>query len=242
MLTGQVLFCKLMSDVVGPFAPAAKVKGLKIRLKIDENLPKVMWSDKRLLRQILLNLVSNAVKFTSHGEITIGLEPSSSMSTFTVSFSDTGLGIKPSEQTKLFQPFTQANASLSRKFGGTGLGLDLSRKLARLLAGDLILVKSELGVGSTFNLNLPFQSTARPVLGDFLTVKAGISEQHSAAGMRLLKANLCSYSAHIKRRARKSATIWLHRFCIKTYFTKMSCTCTAGNSIDVRSSRCEVNY
>ncbi len=85
-----------MSDVIGLFAPAAKVKGLKIRLKIDENLTKVMWSDKRLLRQILLNLVSNAVKFTSHGEITIGLEPTSSMSTFTVSFSDTGLGIKPS--------------------------------------------------------------------------------------------------------------------------------------------------
>ncbi len=181
-------FREIISNVIALIEPGVKTKGLKISLKVDENLPKVMRSDSRLLQQIMLNLIGNAVKFTALGEITIGLEPSSSKSTFTISISDTGLGIKPDEQTRLFQPFSQANASLNRKFGGTGLGLDLSRKLARLLGGDLILAQSTPGVGSTFNLNLPFQSLvcSKGLRGK--PVKAAISKHQSSANMRVLVA------------------------------------------------------
>ncbi len=178
----------IISGVIKLFEPAAKIKGLKIGLKVDENLRRVIRSDSRVLRQILFNIVSNAVKFTSRGELTIGLEPSSSHSIFTISISDTGLGIKPDEQTKLFQPFSQANTSLSRKFGGTGLGLDLSRKLARLLGGDLILAQSTPGVGSTFNLNLPFQSQAHSLDLSGGPVKTPVSQHQSSANMKILVA------------------------------------------------------
>ena len=180
---------EIISDVIALIDPAAQAKGLEIRMKIDENLPKVIKSDSRLLRQILFNLVGNAVKFTSIGEIRIQTEPSSSKSTFTISISDTGIGIKPDEQTKLFQPFSQANASLNRKFGGTGLGLDLSRKLARLLGGDVVLAHSTPGVGSTFKLNLPFES--RALYSSVLCgpVKTPITHHQSTVNMVILVAD-----------------------------------------------------
>ncbi len=180
--------CEVVSDVIALIEPAAKTKGLKIRFKVDENLPKVMRSDSRLFRQILINLVGNAVKFTALGEITIQLEPSSSESAFIISISDTGLGIKTDEQTKLFQPFSQANASLNRKFGGTGLGLDLSRKLARLLGGEVILAQSTPGLGSTFNLNLPFQSPTLSLDLHSAPAKACIMHHQTSANMQILVA------------------------------------------------------
>ncbi len=175
---------EILADVVSLFEPAAEGKGLKIILKVDEKLSSCIRSDRRLLHQILLNMVGNAVKFTTRGEIEIEVKSESSNSAFTISITDTGLGMTGDEQNKLFQPFSQANASLTRKFGGTGLGLDLSRKLARLLGGDLTLANSAPGIGSTFDLNLPFR-VAGP---DAKNLKAQVPRLHSSATMRVLVA------------------------------------------------------
>ncbi len=182
--TGELNIREMMFDLAELLGPAAETKGLKISLKVDENLPSSVTSDRRLLHQILLNMASNAIKFTTRGEIKIGVEFNLSESAFTISITDTGLGIKPDEQTKLFQPFSQANASVTQKFGGTGLGLDLSRKLARLLGGDLILAKSTHGLGSTFNLILPFQTVCK----NLKTVKAQLPRRQSSATMHVLVA------------------------------------------------------
>ena len=177
---------EIMSDVMALLDQAAKIKGLKISLKVDENLPNKIRSDSRLIRQILLNMVGNAVKFTTRGEITIGIESNLPTASFTISISDTGLGIKPDDQAKLFQPFSQLTGS-SRHFGGTGLGLDLSRKLARLLEGDILLAQSTLGAGSTFHLNLPFQPLSGSVDSDRKTAIS--SARQSSANLKILVAD-----------------------------------------------------
>src|SRR6185369_4481006 len=103
--------------------------------------------------QALLNLASNAVKFTQQGVVTIAAaRTADDMMILTVS--DTGIGMTPEETARLFQDFTQADASTTRKFGGTGLGLAISRRFCRMMGGD-ITVTSEIGVGSTFTVRLP---------------------------------------------------------------------------------------
>ncbi len=122
---------------------------LKISIATDVN----NWvADRRRVKQILVNLLSNAVKFTESGSITLQVEKSED--NLNLSVIDTGIGIAPAEQLALFQPFKQLDSGLSRKYEGTGLGLALSRKLARLHGGDIIL-KSQIGQGSCFTLVLP---------------------------------------------------------------------------------------
>jgi signal transduction histidine kinase len=131
----------------------AKEQNLELKLEIGPNV-EMCTADQRRLKQILLNLLSNAIKFTEIGSVTLKVEHSNEELIFSVI--DTGIGIKPSDQTQLFQPFQQIHSHLSRKQKGTGLGLALSRKLAQLHGGDLTLT-SEVGKGSCFTLNLPFQ-------------------------------------------------------------------------------------
>ncbi|MHB8578142.1 MAG: sensor histidine kinase, partial [Dehalococcoidia bacterium] len=115
-----------------------------------------MQTDKTKLRQCLLNLLSNAAKFTDHGVITLAVtresQPDGDWLSFAVS--DTGIGMTPEQQARLFEAFTQAEAGTSVRYGGTGLGLALSREFCRLLGGD-ITVESEPGEGSTFTIRLP---------------------------------------------------------------------------------------
>ncbi|MFM7574149.1 MAG: sensor histidine kinase, partial [Snowella sp.] len=132
----------------------AKEQNLELKLEIGPNV-EMCVADQRRLRQILLNLLSNAIKFTEIGSVTLKVEYAQDELIFSVI--DTGIGIKPSDQAQLFQPFQQIHSHLSRKHKGTGLGLALSRKLAQLHGGDLTLT-SEMGKGSCFTLNLPFQS------------------------------------------------------------------------------------
>ncbi len=112
----------------------------------------LMVTDEVLVRQILLNLLSNAAKFTHNGQITLRISTTPEMTHFAVC--DTGIGIAPEQAKQLFRDFVQADASTTRKYGGTGLGLALSRRLAQLLGGDITL-ESTLGQGSTFTLSLP---------------------------------------------------------------------------------------
>ena len=107
------------------------------------------------LRQILLNLLSNACKFTKEGEVRYaGDRVSNGGDWIELSVSDTGIGMTPEQQAKLFEEFTQADATTAQRFGGTGLGLAITRKLARMMGGD-VTVTSEPGKGSVFTVRLP---------------------------------------------------------------------------------------
>ena len=107
------------------------------------------------LRQILLNLLSNACKFTKAGEVKLAAREVSNGSSFVeFAVSDTGIGMTPEQQAKLFEEFSQADATTAQRFGGTGLGLAITRKLARLMGGD-VTVASEPGKGSVFTVRLP---------------------------------------------------------------------------------------
>jgi len=142
----------LAEEVLASFAPQAREKGLHLRGVYAGALPP-LESDPQRVRQILLNLVGNAVKFTEAGEVRLVVTKGGAGETrFAVN--DTGPGIGPEDQLKLFQDFTQLDASRTRKFGGTGLGLAISRRMARMLGGE-VSVRSTLGDGATFTLTLP---------------------------------------------------------------------------------------
>ncbi|MBW4647306.1 MAG: hypothetical protein KME06_01195 [Kastovskya adunca ATA6-11-RM4] len=129
----------------------AQRRGLQLSLSIEPTL-KSCIADRRRLKQILLNLLSNAIKFTESGLITLDVLNGSDCMQFQVT--DTGIGIAEAEQAKVFQTFQQLDSGLNRQYEGTGLGLALAQKLAKLHGGD-ILLKSELGSGSSFTLVLP---------------------------------------------------------------------------------------
>ena len=115
-----------------------------------------MHADQMRLRQALLNLVSNANKFTEKGTITIAAHQGqeNSRDWITLAVTDTGIGMTPEQMGKLFQEFSQASSSTASKYGGTGLGLVISRRFCQMMGGD-ITVESELGRGSTFTIRLP---------------------------------------------------------------------------------------
>ncbi len=134
------------------FEPVASQKGLRFAVDIDRSTPASIETDAQRLEQILKNLVSNALKFTSEGEVVVSVATRNDRVSFAVH--DTGIGIPSSQQQIIFEAFRQADGTTNRKYGGTGLGLSISRELARLLGGD-VAVTSEAGQGSTFTLTIP---------------------------------------------------------------------------------------
>lgn len=140
--------------------PTAREKGLALTYELDAAAPFWVMGDPARVRQILLNLVSNAIKFTETGSVHLrAIQTSDGRMSITVQ--DTGPGMSEAVQARLFQGFTQADSSIARQFGGTGLGLAISRELARLMGGD-ILLHSRPGEGSTFTLVLPLPATDGP--------------------------------------------------------------------------------
>ena len=140
------------TNVIDLLKPQAVDKGIELALRWSPLNPRMVVGDEGRLRQVLLNLAGNAVKFTSQGKVMLAVEcPQSSGGKSLVRFQvqDTGIGIAEEVQRQLFQKFTQADASITRRFGGTGLGLAISRELVQLMGGDL-QVKSSPGQGSTF--------------------------------------------------------------------------------------------
>ena len=135
---------------------SANSRGLELAFVMEPDVTTCM-ADERRLKQILLNLLANAVKFTETGAVTLKVSETDGM--IKLSVIDTGIGIPPADQAVLFQPFRQLDSSLARKYPGTGLGLVLARKLARLHGGDVTL-QSDLGQGSCFTLCLPAQALA----------------------------------------------------------------------------------
>jgi len=146
----------LVKATVDPFAEAAGAKGIDLALHLDDKLPQQVNGDPNRLRQILNNLISNAIKFTSHGEVVVSVDLGKQIGPdYVVRFqvADTGIGIAPEVQKQLFEPFVQAESSTSRRYGGTGLGLVISSQLARQMGGDIAL-RSELQQGSTFSFTV----------------------------------------------------------------------------------------
>jgi protein-histidine pros-kinase len=148
-LSREAVSCKDVMDVVGAsLRPMAESKGVLLSI---QNAPETtIWTDRRALHQILLNLASNAVKFTDTG--TVRIEVASTDSTVEFTVRDSGVGIRLEDQEKLFKAFSQVGSVIERN-EGTGLGLHLSQKLAELLGG-VITFQSEFGHGSTFKLTL----------------------------------------------------------------------------------------
>ena len=141
---------QLVRETVAMLEPQALAKELALQLEVPEQ-PVWAQTDAGKLRQILLNLTGNAVKFTERGAVHIALVPADFIE---IRIRDTGAGVAPADAERIFEPFTQVDQSNTRSQGGTGLGLTVSRRLARLLGGEIHL-ESELGTGSTFTLRIP---------------------------------------------------------------------------------------
>ena len=143
---------RMVEEVTLLLSGSARKKGLELSCWLEPGLPRSLRGDPTRLRQVLTNLIGNAIKFTTQGQVQVRveqLEVSASSARVRFVIQDTGTGIAKDRQAKLFQPFTQGDASTTRRFGGTGLGLAISRQLVELMGGELG-VNSELGVGSTF--------------------------------------------------------------------------------------------
>lgn len=154
---------KLTADVLSLFYAQAREKGIGLKLEVTDEVPESYPTDPARLRQILLNLVSNAIKFTEQGDVKLSVRMGSELQSpyLEVAVQDTGIGIAEEHQEALFKPFSQVDSSLTRRYGGTGLGLSISREIAQLLGGDITLT-SEKGRGARFMVRLP-AGNANPV-------------------------------------------------------------------------------
>ena len=142
-------------DLIRNFKHHAEQKGLRLTCKLDKELPESIRTDSQRLNQILKNLLSNALKFTEKGSVSISIARYTE-STIMISVTDTGIGIQEEKQMAVFEAFQQAEGGTSRKYGGTGLGLSISRELAKLLGAEIKL-SSKLNEGSTFSLIIPLE-------------------------------------------------------------------------------------
>ncbi|NTW01033.1 MAG: PAS domain S-box protein [Oscillochloris sp.] len=143
-------------------APGARAKGLVVTCVLDPDVPQAVISDETRLRQVLLNLLGNAVKFTSQGEVRLhaaAVPVDATTIRLILSVGDTGIGMTPEQLERIFAPFVQADSSMARRYGGTGLGLAISRQLVALMGGT-IDVLSTPGAGSTFTVCIPLQRTS----------------------------------------------------------------------------------
>jgi CheY-like chemotaxis protein len=166
---GQLTFDPQPFDLIEPLegcltimAERAQDKGLEIAYLVEENVPRRIIGDAGRIHQVLLNLVGNAVKFTTHGEVIVRVTKLSEQNQqvrLRFAVRDTGLGLSTEQQARLFQPFVQADSSTTRKFGGTGLGLAISKQLVGLMHGE-IGIESEPDKGSTFWFTLELPAAA----------------------------------------------------------------------------------
>ncbi|MCK6427199.1 MAG: CHASE domain-containing protein [Burkholderiaceae bacterium] len=151
----------LLDELIGLLGPQARAKGLDLSLQRDPALPVWVRGDAGRLRQVLVNLLGNAIKFTEQGRVELLAAPDGAdadgHARLRLAVRDTGIGIDAQDQARLFEPFVQADASTSRRFGGTGLGLSIVRHLVQMMGGE-VGVHSRLGEGSEFWLSVPLQA------------------------------------------------------------------------------------
>jgi signal transduction histidine kinase/CheY-like chemotaxis protein len=144
----------MIEEAVELMAPRAQAKGIEIASFIDERVPTQVVGDVARLRQVILNLVGNAIKFTEKGGVAVTVEPGNHESEILFEVRDTGIGLKAEDLARIFLDFEQADGSSTRKFGGTGLGLAISKRIVERMDGH-IAAKSEVSVGSTFSVCVP---------------------------------------------------------------------------------------
>lgn len=169
---------RLMSEVVSVMKMKADESNLELNWKLTSSIPRTIQSDPTRLRQILMNLVGNAVKFTEQGSVEIAAEFDSSTQQIHFDVVDTGIGMTPEQCSKIFEEFVQADSSVTRRFGGTGLGLAISKRLAEGLGGE-ITVTSEAGVGTTFRCSIATGNvSAVPSINHETALKDLHDEQH----------------------------------------------------------------
>jgi signal transduction histidine kinase/ActR/RegA family two-component response regulator len=152
----------LVQQVADLLRPRAAAKSLELVASIDPALPAGVLGDPTRLRQVLFNLLGNAIKFTDRGRITLSATVATAENgrcAVTFRVADTGIGIDPDAQARLFRPFTQGDSSMSRRFGGTGLGLAISQKLVDAMGGT-VAAESNPGQGAVFHFTLPFETAA----------------------------------------------------------------------------------
>lgn len=155
----------ILNNCMKMVSPTAETKGLALDMEVDPLLPKLVKGDGLRLRQVILNLLANAIKFTDKGHVQLAINfllpetkgsAENQFAEMIISVSDTGIGIAPERQAAVFQPFQQADDSTARKYGGTGLGLSISNQLVDLMGGQ-ISMESELLKGSKFTIKLPVE-------------------------------------------------------------------------------------
>jgi len=190
-----------LESTLKPLALQAKQKGLELLVDVHPKVPDAIVGDPGRLRQILVNLIGNAIKFTEAGEIVVTVTEDAAADraarlVFTVA--DTGIGVAADKQALIFNAFTQADGSATRRFGGTGLGLTISAQLVSMMAGE-ISVESALGQGSTFRFHLPLKVSSRPVApsltphaGEFAGLTALIVDDN-VTSLRIASALLTSW-------------------------------------------------
>lgn len=185
--TGDINLGKMLEDLTALMRPQFEEKGLRLNLVIDADAPTGLFSDVEKLRQIVINFLSNALKFTEQGHGTLKLARNNAayadVLPISISVEDSGIGIPADKQTQVFEAFSQVDGSTSRRYGGTGLGLTISRNLANLLGGR-IAVESTVGHGSTFRLLLPGHIDANRAPDKLSAVGSSGTEKSSAPTAR----------------------------------------------------------
>ncbi|MBL8480887.1 MAG: response regulator [Rhodocyclaceae bacterium] len=206
-------FHRTLSDTLRGLAISARSKNLELLCDIESHLPRRVRGDPTRLRQILVNLVGNALKFTEHGEVLVRaklLEKGADQVVLQISVADTGIGIAPDKQEQIFDAFTQADTSTTRRYGGTGLGLTITRKLVQLMGGQIWLV-SQPGQGSTFHftLCLGFDPLAvgMPVVPVQLAGRHVLVVDDNAVNREILCARLTEWGMHPAAHATPAAAL-----------------------------------
>jgi signal transduction histidine kinase len=150
---------ELVHEVMSELEPIIKRSSLQVRARVPRTLERIR-SDRQKVKQVVLNLLSNALKFTPAGSVTISAAYDKSRRWVSISVADTGVGIPPEDRAKIFEDFRQLDTSPARGYGGTGLGLAICRRLAQMLGGSIELVSAGT-TGSTFSLRLPIRLRRR---------------------------------------------------------------------------------
>ncbi len=146
---------RLAAEVIASFEPDATRKGLALVLDCGTAEPARVLADERRVRQILMNIIGNAIKFTERGQVAVRIARSGDTRQVLVDIADTGIGMTAAQTRVLFEPFMQADATIARRYGGSGLGLAISRRFTQGMGGTLDVVASGPGIGTTFRLALP---------------------------------------------------------------------------------------
>jgi signal transduction histidine kinase/DNA-binding response OmpR family regulator len=192
-----------VEDSVELLAKQSHQKGLELTCLVDDDLPAVVGGDPTRIRQVLVNLVGNAVKFTEHGEVAVrvnGGEVRNGRVVARCIVRDTGIGISPGAVSRLFRPFSQADGSTTRQYGGTGLGLAICKRLIELMGGE-IGVESTPGVGSTFWFTVPLEARPESAIGPSTATLQGVRvlviDDH-ATNRALLRAHLRRWELEVE--------------------------------------------